>query len=454
MPWTPEDARGHTKAADTPKKQRHWAAAANSRLKACKAEGGSEKDCAASAIKVANAAVKEGAVEGWIEGLDELNAAFLDIHLCGLKSALESERALRKEAEKAAKRNLAKEDIGGDYVPLVEADLSEAATMPVKLIGPGWGASGYYSPSLLQRDGPKVFKSGTKMFWDHATEGEERDRPEGSLRNLAAELMEDAEYQSDHPMGAGLYSSAKIFSPYEEAVKELAPHIGLSINAWGICEEGEAEEKQGKIVTEIGAAKSVDFVTSAGAGGEILRLFESAGRAAWKNDRKGDKEMAELEELKEVKTELEGKLADAEKARIEAETAQVEADAEIARLREAVLLREAWDFVSVKLAECELPELAVTRLIDSLSKNPPIEDGKIDEKAYAESIEEAVKVETEFLAKVMGSGTIRGMGGSGDAGAGEEGHDELKESFKAKFESEGMSPEEAETAAEIAAAGR
>jgi len=57
MPWTATDALGHTKQADTPKKQRGWAKAANARLKACLADGGDQDECEASAVKVANAAV-------------------------------------------------------------------------------------------------------------------------------------------------------------------------------------------------------------------------------------------------------------------------------------------------------------------------------------------------------------------------------------------------------------
>ena len=49
MPWTSEDAKGHTHHADSDKKKRQWAAVANSALKA----GHSE----ASAIRQANAAV-------------------------------------------------------------------------------------------------------------------------------------------------------------------------------------------------------------------------------------------------------------------------------------------------------------------------------------------------------------------------------------------------------------
>ena len=50
MPWTPGDAKRHSKSADTPAKAAKWAAIANSVLKKNHDEG--------MAIRVANDAVK------------------------------------------------------------------------------------------------------------------------------------------------------------------------------------------------------------------------------------------------------------------------------------------------------------------------------------------------------------------------------------------------------------
>jgi hypothetical protein len=141
-------------------------------------------------------------------------------------------------------------------------------TIPIKVIAPGWGSSGYYSPELLKRDGPTIFKSGCKAYWDHATAAEEAERPEGSLSKLAGEFVSDARWQ-DGPYGAGLYAEAKIFAPYREAVNELAPHIGVSIRASGRTRQGEAEGRKGAIVEQLVAARSCDFVTVPGAGGKV-----------------------------------------------------------------------------------------------------------------------------------------------------------------------------------------
>jgi len=63
MPWTASDAKGHTKKADTAKKQQRWAKVANDALKRCLADGRSQDVCEASAIRQANAVIAEADVE-------------------------------------------------------------------------------------------------------------------------------------------------------------------------------------------------------------------------------------------------------------------------------------------------------------------------------------------------------------------------------------------------------
>lgn len=186
--------------------------------------------------------------------------------------------------------------------PLSEGALTGEGTAMIKLIAPGWGSSGYYGRDLLRRDGPLIFTEGLHMFWDHATPTEDAERPEGSLRNLAAVLTENAQWQDEGPRGPGLYAPAKIFEHFREPASELAPHIGVSIRAWGRSEEGEAEGKRGRIITELIAARSVDFVTLAGAGGEIVQLFEAA------KPREGSDRPRKLEEARNAAEWLEARL--------------------------------------------------------------------------------------------------------------------------------------------------
>ena len=154
------------------------------------------------------------------------------------------------------------------------ATLTEAtgALIDVELITPGWGSSGYYSAEVLESAGrDKVFAAGTHMYIDHPSASENNDRPERSLRDLAAVLAEDATWN-----GSALRGKARVFAPYQPLVAEMKDDIGVSIRAGGEVEMGEAEGRRGRIVTALVNATSVDFVTRAGRGGRVAALLESA----------------------------------------------------------------------------------------------------------------------------------------------------------------------------------
>jgi hypothetical protein len=147
----------------------------------------------------------------------------------------------------------------------------------IKIIAPGWGSSGHYSREMLERDGAKAFPSGTKMYLDHPTKTEERERPERSVTDLAAETTGPAAYR-EGPQGHGLYAPAKVFTAHRQMLEDLAPHIGVSIRALGrtAAKPVTTEGRTGPAIEELVSAKSVDFVTEPGAGGAIVSLFESA----------------------------------------------------------------------------------------------------------------------------------------------------------------------------------
>lgn len=167
--------------------------------------------------------------------------------------------------------------VAGDFIPLNEKAVMKDGTIEVKIIAPGQGSSGWYPRETLRRDGPKVFKMGTPMFWDHPSRTEERDRPERSLKDMAGALMTSAVYHEQHADGPGLYARARVFSGFQSAVDEMAPHIGVSIRGFGkpeaMTEDGVTHKDA---IAALTSASSVDFVTAAGAGGKVRQLFESA----------------------------------------------------------------------------------------------------------------------------------------------------------------------------------
>lgn len=328
------------------------------------------------------------------------------------------------------------EKFAGDFLRLGEAALRRDGTAAVKLIAPGWGSSGYYSADLLEKDGPGLFRAGTKMYWDHPTQSEESERPEGSLRNLAAVLVSDARW-AQGPEGPGLYADAKIFEGYQKAVAEMAPHIGVSIRAAGRATVGEAEGRKGRIITELTAAQSVDFVTEPGAGGKVLQLFEAARAQTVREARNvgewlesrlhlqfteiadrwfgdgflsrderialssaigaaldafragvataapqlferdlmdgpGDNKALSVEETSHKEAK---RMDELEKVKAELAEAQgrIEAlTASNARLTESLLLRDASAVAVAVLADSDLPAVTQTRLARSVAGNPPV----------------------------------------------------------------------------------
>jgi hypothetical protein len=330
------------------------------------------------------------------------------------------------------------DSLGEEFIPLTEKALAQDGTAEIKIIQPGWGSSGFYSKEMLTRDA-SVYKPGLHLYWDHPTESEDKERPERSLRDLAAQLTTGGEYK-EGLNGPGVYAKAKVFSPYREALEELAPHIGVSHRALGKAVQGEAEGKKGPIIEKIVAAKSVDFVTTPGAGGKVVQLFEAARTKAQEGkqdkteaEKEEAKRMEEIKELQEAKSELEK-----EKGTLEQENA---------RLKESAVLKEAHDIMAEKVNASELPEVTKTRLVDTLGKNPPVKEGELDKPEFEKDIDEAIKTETDYIAKITESGKIKGMGSSESKGA-------LKATFKAGFLREGKSEEDAEKMAEIAVQGR
>lgn len=296
-------------------------------------------------------------------------------------------------------------EVTGDIIPLIEKAVASDGALKIKIIQPGWGSSAYYPAAVLERDGPKVFPSGTKMYWNHQTAEEEAARPEGDLSNVAAVLTTGATYEAKGPSGPGLYAGAKAFGPYKAAIDELAPYIGTSIRAFGKTETREAEGRTGPVLTEFTAGRSVDFVTEAGAGGEVLELFESA-RGRLSAPTPGGTHVAD-----ELSAEQARVLREANEGLIAENRTK---DSTIARLTEALLLRDARDLITQVLAESEMPDLTRKRLSEDLIRRPAIKDGLFDREAMTMQVREAVKAELTYLAQATGgTGQIKGMGSNG-----------------------------------------
>ncbi|PRB78252.1 hypothetical protein CQ012_02355 [Arthrobacter sp. MYb214] len=140
------------------------------------------------------------------------------------------------------------------------------------LISPGQGSSGDYTPEVLATAAAEcAFPRGTLGMIDHDTPTEMMERPEGSLRNLAIVLEEDA-YVGE---GGALQAEAKVASAWRDLVDDFHEHIGASIFA---SAEISVNESGQKIVERIipNPFNRADLVTVAGRGGKIEQVLEAA----------------------------------------------------------------------------------------------------------------------------------------------------------------------------------
>lgn len=341
--------------------------------------------------------------------------------------------------------DVAEAELLGDTITLTEstAAIDDDGTISLKIIQPGWGSSGYYPAEVLESDGPTAFPAGTHMYWDHPTDSDELERPERSLRDLAAVTVTEANWDPTGPEGPGLYADAQVFTPYATLIEEMAPHIGVSIRAAGYTEAGEAEGRSGPIVESIGPGRSVDFVTTAGAGGQVLALFESARTTP--TDPPAPRPTPTPDPLKETDMPTPADLTEARRQITTLEEAVAERDnigaallyenAELrntnARLTEARNVGVAQGYAAAALTESVLSDAARKRIADTVCANPPLtEAGDVDKDKLTEAITTAETAELDYLQENgVHLGRPRSMGDGPAAGGADEKTLEERESF-------------------------
>lgn len=257
---------------------------------------------------------------------------------------------------------------------LHESFSSEASSLGdgkyrIRIIVPGQGSSGIYTAENLAESAP-LFKAGTEMFIDHPTESEEWERPERSIRDYAGVFLEDATVGED----GALYTVCKVFSGVNELIKDKWEHIGVSINAW--CADPISENG---IVPPITGVRSVDFVTTPGAGGAIVDLLESNRNDNYVKEAGMDKEIeSKFDELKgEIASVIEALGSKLEAAMATIQEAKAEEPTEEASVDVDSVLE-----AGRKIAESGLPEAAIVRVREALKAGADVDSALESERAY------------------------------------------------------------------------
>lgn len=163
------------------------------------------------------------------------------------------------------------------------AAAKDTGRIPVQLVSPGWGSSGYYSAEVLEAAvADELFPAGMHMYADHPTAEEAKARPVRSIKDLVSVSTAPARIATDDDVATwgaepgAVVTEADVLPAWRDLVEHFSTAIGLSIRGDGELTEGEAEGRTGKIVESLVHVQSTDWVTRAGRGGKVLSLVESA----------------------------------------------------------------------------------------------------------------------------------------------------------------------------------
>jgi cation transport regulator len=302
-----------------------------------------------------------------------------------------------------------------DFIPLSESTTISKGKASVVVLKPGFNSSKqrYYAHDTITRDF-KVFE-GAKMYADHPTEADEKARPERSIKDWVATLKNVRVNSKNEVVG-----EAMIVEPWLQDKlttlrdQGLLSEMGISINAIGQASKQTIEGTQTNFIEKIIRARSVDFVTEAGAGGQV-EIFESS------ND--FDVDIISLEVLKERRPDLVELIEDVAIDRIKTEVKTMELEERITTLEveKGTLLKENADLKGLISEASKAEGIAKVQVTvkEALDKStlPVLAKEKItgmfSGKDNITGLEEAIKAEADYIAAITEAGKVKGMGGSG-----------------------------------------
>lgn len=303
-------------------------------------------------------------------------------------------------------------------IALEEASYDAASnSMRVTIIRPGFNKSKsrFYPQEVLKRD-HKIFE-GSRMFLNHATDKQAKERPEGDLRDWVASLSEVRAEGDGRLTGKATFADPS----FQERIGHLnkvglLPQMGVSIRASGDATQKKVDGVNTTYVEALHKARSVDFVTFAGAGGQIEAMeaeeFEAA-ESEQENQNNMDQLAQALEQLATAKAKI---------VAVEAEnvTLKTQVTALETKFNESAKVA-AKASTAVKVAEAikdsKLPKSAKEKLAKQFS-----------EAEKFEGVKEAIEAEEKYVAELTG-GKVRNMGTEENGDTDKESKINLAESF-------------------------
>lgn len=259
-----------------------------------------------------------------------------------------------------------------------------------------------YYPERTLQEAAGLF-SGLKMFLDHPTEEEDMQKPERSLREWVATIVESW-YEDGKILGRVQVHSDWLWESLSTD-EVFRNHIGISINAAGRHSYGTIDGQVMEIIEELVSPRSVDWVTEPGARGRVLQLIESAKQ---KSIKEKEIKMLKTLTLKELQAErpdlVESILKDSDEMKVAADqkaeiTRLTEENAKMKLETEARIAQE-----QTAKQQSKVREIVEASKLPQASKDAVIERNlsvEFKDDAEVQSIVEAsIKKEFEFLKKL------------------------------------------------------
>jgi uncharacterized protein (DUF305 family) len=321
----------------------------------------------------------------------------------------------------------------------ITADDNGGFTVGGTAIQPGLNRSGnrVYPKETLAKAVPLFV--GKKMYVDHPSAFEQRNRPERSFRDAAAKITE----AWVNPQG-GIDYRAVVFDP--PTLEKLAlmkkvgalDAMGTSVNYAGMATEIVHEGRAVDNIDSIDELNSLDFVTEPGAWGDIARMESLAAEVVAE---------PKVETKENTVDEATKKMIEDMKAQIEGLTTKVtESDKNAQDARKEARIATAKAEIRGLLTIAKLPEITEARLVahfEGVETSEGAEKIIAEEKAYIEKLTEGyTKPKSEGAQRQQRrTGIVVGLGNTGagaaDGGVTESqgGHEPTADEFSSAFES-------------------
>jgi len=302
-------------------------------------------------------------------------------------------------------------------IPVSEVTAEQIASgiLPITILHPGFNKSKSKNYTAASVKETIAYYEGAKQYADHATKEEEKVRPERSIRDWVSTLKNIHITKEGHAAGEA-HIHAGWFKELVQQLKEAGTldKLGVSINGIGKGSRRKVDGVDTFVVESFVdyPFKSVDFVTEAGAGGQA-GVKESTEII--------DAYIMDLAKLKESRPDLISELETEFKDKNKPEVNKImESEQEIKTLKESIeALTRTNTELQAKITEAEQGKAKIeaqTLITEAISKSALPEAAKarlteqFKESLTSDTIEAAIKSETDYLAKLAESGKVKGLG--------------------------------------------